>query len=76
MTGVSERRQKKAQERVEAARERERKARLRARVTEEHGNPTVARLHRKSAELQADAASDAETLLKLDQQIEGDQLEK
>jgi hypothetical protein len=34
----------------------------------------MARLHRNSAELHADAASDAETLLELDQQIEGNQL--
>jgi hypothetical protein len=34
----------------------------------------MARLHRRAAELQADAASDAETLLELDRQVEGDQL--
>jgi hypothetical protein len=35
----------------------------------------AARVHRHSAELQADAAADAETLLELDQEIEGDQLD-
>jgi hypothetical protein len=34
----------------------------------------MARLHDDAAELQADAASDAESLIELDRQIEGDQL--
>lgn len=55
----------------DAAQRRERKARERARAGEERGLPSIARLHRKSAELQADAAADAKTLLELDEEIEG-----
>jgi nucleotide-binding universal stress UspA family protein len=71
---VSKQRQKKAQALAKAAREREQNARERARRNQEHGDPEMARLHDHAAELHADAASDAETLIELDRQIEGDQL--
>jgi hypothetical protein len=71
---VSKRRQENAKARAEAARDRERNARERARLNEERGDDKMARLHQDSAERQADAASDAETLIELDRQIEGDQL--
>jgi hypothetical protein len=71
---MSKRIQQNAQDRVAAAHQREQNARERARVNESRGNRTMARLHRDSAELQADAASAAKTLLELDKQIEGDQL--
>jgi hypothetical protein len=35
----------------------------------------AARLHRNTAELHADAAANADTLVELDQEIEGDQLD-
>jgi aminoglycoside phosphotransferase (APT) family kinase protein len=73
--GVSRRIQQNALDRGRAAREREKNARERARVRAESGDHDIARLHLRSAELQADAASDADTLLELDQQVEGDQLQ-
>jgi hypothetical protein len=72
---MSERIQKAARDRAEAARQRERNARERARRNQERGDWAMERLHRQSAELQADAAKDAEQLIELDQQIEGDQLD-
>lgn len=72
--GVSKRIQENAKRRAEAARERERSARQRALANEERGERELARLHGNSAELQADAASAAETLLGLDRQAEGDHL--
>ncbi|MGN6168668.1 MAG: hypothetical protein ACTHQQ_10935 [Solirubrobacteraceae bacterium] len=71
---MSERIQENAKDRARAAHQRAQRARKRASANEQRGNEELARLHRQSAELQADAASDAETLLELDQQIEGDQL--
>lgn len=38
------------------------------------GRHTEARVHRHSGELHADAAAEAETLIGLDQDVEGDQL--
>lgn len=73
---MSERIQKEAKQRADAAHQREANARQRARENEERGQPGMARLHRNSADLQADAASDAETLLDLDKEAEGDQLEE
>lgn len=72
---MSKRIQENAKKRADAARQRERNARERERLSEARGNQTQARLHRSSAELHADAAVHAETLLDLDQDIEGDQLE-
>jgi hypothetical protein len=71
---VSKQRQQNARARAKAAREREQNARERARRNEERGDPEMARLHDHAAELHADAASDAETLIELDRQIERDQL--
>jgi hypothetical protein len=71
---MSKRIQQNAQDRVDAAHQREQNARERARVNEARGNRTMARVHRDSAEHQADAASSAESLLNLDRHIEGDQL--
>jgi hypothetical protein len=71
---MSERIQKNAKHRADAARQREQNARQRARSNEERGDLEMARLHRNSADLQADAAVDAETLLELDREVEGDQL--
>ena len=71
---MSERIQENAKDRARAAHERELDARQRTRANEQRGNETLARLHRNSAELQADDASAAEALLELDQQIEGAQL--
>ena len=73
---VSKRIQENAKDRARAAREREQHARQRARANEKRGNENLARLHRNSADLQADAAADAEALLELDRQIEGDQLDQ
>jgi hypothetical protein len=72
---MSERIQQNATKRVQAARRREQNARERAQANEDRGNAENAHRHRVSAELQADAASDAETLLELDKHIEGDRLE-
>lgn len=71
---MSKERQKNAKARAKAARNREQNARERARLNEESGHRELARVQRSSAERHADAASDAESLIKLDQQIEGDQL--
>ena len=71
---MSKQRQENAKARATAARDRERNAWERARLNEERGDHELARLHHHAAELQADAASDAETLIELDRQIEGDQL--
>ncbi len=64
-----------SKDRADGARTRERNTRERARRSEGRGDHMGARLHRNSAELQADAAAGAETLLELDQEIEGDQLD-
>ena len=72
---MSRRVQKNAKERADAARERERSARERARRSEARGDRVAARLHRNTAELHADAAANADTLIELDQEIEGDQLD-
>ena len=71
---MSERVQQQAKARAEAARQRERRARERAQASEKRGDLGLKRLHRASAERQADVASKAKTLIDLDQQIEGDQL--
>lgn len=71
---MSERVQRDAKARAEAAHERESRARERARLNRERGDEASARRHDQSAELQADAAKDAETILKLDQELDGDQL--
>ncbi len=72
---MSRRIQQNADARARAAREREEKARQRALRNEQEENHELARLHRNAAELQADAAADAETLLELDQKVEGDRLD-
>lgn len=66
---MSERIQENAKERGDAARQREQDARQRARSNEERGDLEMGRLHRNSAELQADAASDAKTLFELDRKL-------
>jgi hypothetical protein len=72
---MSKRLQQRAKDRADAARRREQTTRERARHSEARGDRMAARLHNYSAELQADAAADAETLLELDQELEGDQLD-
>ena len=67
-------------ERADAARKRERNTRERntrerARRSEARGDRMAARLQRNTAELHADAAANADTLIELDQEIEGDQLD-
>lgn len=66
----------RAKARAEAARARGRNARERAQHSDERGRHLEARVHRNSAQLLADAAADAEILIELDQQVEGDQLKR
>jgi len=72
---MSRRLQKAAKERADAAREREGNARARAHGSEPSGDRVAATLHRHTAELHADSAATADTLMELDQEIEGDQLD-
>ena len=62
-------------ERADAARKRERNTRERARRSEARGDRMAARLQQNTAELHADAPANADTLIELDQEIEGDQLD-
>jgi hypothetical protein len=70
---VSEKIQRGAAERRDAARRRAANARARA---EKQEDPELERLHRRSADLQESAAEDAEALRLADVAIEGDQLNK
>jgi hypothetical protein len=71
---MSEQIQRNAHNRADAARDREERARERARANRERGEDQMARIHQATAELHADAATAADTLLELDQALEGDQL--
>ena len=73
---MSTRVQQKAKDRARAARERARSTRERAQGSEARGRHSEARLHRNSAELHAEAAADGQTLIKLDQDVERDQLQE
>lgn len=73
---MSKRVQQRAKARADAARERERNAREGRSTATNRGRHTEARVHRNSAELHADAAADAETLIELDQEVGGDHLDR
>ena len=72
---MSKRVQENAKAWRDAALERERRARRRAQDSRERGDNRAAQIHEHSAGLQADAASKQHTVLKADQEIEGDRLE-
>ena len=73
---MSELIQRKADEQANARRQREKSARERAEANRQRGERILARLHDEAADLQADAAEDAERLAEADRQAEGDQRPK
>jgi hypothetical protein len=72
---VSSRIQRNALRRARDARRRAENARQRGAAAEARGDSLLARLHLDSAARQEAAAQNAETLIKLDREVEGDQLE-
>jgi hypothetical protein len=72
---VSERRQREARDRRDAAQEREADARERASVHRKRGEGRLVRLHEDAADRQAESAEQAEQLREADVRIEGDQLD-
>lgn len=73
---MSERKQRNAAYRRDAARQRAENARERAARQRRHGNEEIARVHERSANTQDHAADIAEGERRADTLIEGDQLAK
>jgi hypothetical protein len=71
---VSERIQRRARDRRDAASERAANARERAQANHERGDEFLARLHQDNADQQEAAAAAAERLRQTDVAIEGDRL--